>query len=239
MVVWGNGEWGGGGQTERRAPQESKRELERRRRHPNLGVACWRVEGLQTIAGGAISFAPPPTPKPSTTSRTGRGGVQTCIWAAGQEKRRGHWSAVRRRAEDFWQTDDEGQDAAGGRRLNRLIWAERRQKGRKKRGDGKDALEGKEPGWILEGGERRGPETSRTGIHRHLNIGTESRHKRADALGKELHHPKTSKLWDSKNGRTDIQRVIVVVRLCLSHSNQYSITKNIIRNAPMGKIFKP
>ena len=26
---------------------------------------------------------PPPTPKPSTTSRTGRGGVQTCIWDAG------------------------------------------------------------------------------------------------------------------------------------------------------------
>ena len=38
-----------------------------------------RVEGLKTIAGGAVSFAPPPTPKPSTTSRTGRGGVQTCI----------------------------------------------------------------------------------------------------------------------------------------------------------------
>ena len=27
-----------------------------------------------TIAGGAVSYAPPPTPEPSTASRTGRGG---------------------------------------------------------------------------------------------------------------------------------------------------------------------
>ena len=130
--------------------------------------------------------------------------MQTCIWAAGQENRRGHWSAVSRRAEDFRRKDDEGPDAAGGGRLNRLIWTERRQKGRKERGDGKDALEGKEPGRLLEGGKRRGPETSRTGIHRNLNIGTESRVQIADALGKELHHPKTSKLWDSETGPTDI-----------------------------------
>ena len=49
----------------------------------------------------------------------------------------------------------------------------------------------------------REPETSRTRIHRHLNIGRESRVQIADALGKELHHPKMSKLWDSKNGPTD------------------------------------
>ena len=33
-----------------------------------------QVEGLKTITGGAVSFAPPPTPNPITTSRTGRGG---------------------------------------------------------------------------------------------------------------------------------------------------------------------
>ena len=57
----------------------------------------------------------------------------------------------------------------------------------------------------MEGGKRRGPEPSRTGIHITLNIGTESRVQIADALGKELHHPKTSKLWDSNIGPTDRQ----------------------------------
>ena len=57
----------------------------------------------------------------------------------------------------------------------------------------------------LGGGERRGPEPSQTGIHRNLNIGTESRVQITDALGKELHHPKMSKLWDSKTGPTDRQ----------------------------------
>ena len=33
--------------------------------------------------GCTVSFTPSPTPKPSTTSRTGKGGVQTCIWDAG------------------------------------------------------------------------------------------------------------------------------------------------------------
>ena len=41
-------------------------------------------------------------------------GVQTCIWAAGQETRRGHWSAISRRSEAFRRTDDEGPYAAGG-----------------------------------------------------------------------------------------------------------------------------
>ena len=57
----------------------------------------------------------------------------------------------------------------------------------------------------MEGGERRGPEPSRTGIHRNLNIGTESRVQIADALGKELHHPIMSKLFDSEAGPTDRQ----------------------------------
>ena len=59
------------------------------------------------------------------------------IWAAGQETRRGHWSAVSRRAVDFRQTDDEGPESAGGGKLNTLIWTERGGEGRKERGDEK------------------------------------------------------------------------------------------------------
>ena len=71
-----------------------------------------------------------------------------------------------------------------------------------RREDTGKALEGKEPGWILEGGKRRGPEPSRTGININLNIGTEYRVQIADALGKELHHPIMSNLWDSETGPT-------------------------------------
>ena len=35
--------------------------------------ACRHIEDLQIIEGGAVPYAPPPTPKPSTTSRTGWG----------------------------------------------------------------------------------------------------------------------------------------------------------------------
>ena len=35
--------------------------------------ACQRVEDLHIIDRGVVSYAPPPTPKPSTISRTGRG----------------------------------------------------------------------------------------------------------------------------------------------------------------------
>ena len=65
---------------------------------------------------------------------------------------------------------------------------------------------------MLEGGVRRGPETSRTGIHRNLNIGTESRVQISDALGKELRHPNMSKLWDSKTGPIDRQTEIFIWR---------------------------
>ena len=53
------------------------------------------------------------------------------------------------------------------------------------------------------GGGRRGPEPSRTGIYRNLNIGTESRVQIADALFKEIRHPIMSKLWESETGPTD------------------------------------
>ena len=65
---------GGGGQTERQAPQESRGNSSVDEGTLSRTTPTGRVEGLKTIAGGAVSFAPPPTPKPSTPSRTGRGG---------------------------------------------------------------------------------------------------------------------------------------------------------------------
>ena len=55
----------------------------------------------------------------------------------------------------------------------------------------------------MEAGARRGPEPAWTGINRNLNIGTESKVQIYNALGKGLHHPKMSKLWDSETGPTD------------------------------------
>ena len=55
----------------------------------------------------------------------------------------------------------------------------------------------------LGGGGRGGAEPSHDGKHRSLKIGTESRVQIANALGKELHYPLMSKLWDSKTGPTD------------------------------------
>ena len=52
-------------------------------------------------------------------------------------------------------------------------------------------------------GEKGGIRTITDGKHSNLNIGTEYRVQIADALGKELHHPKTSKIWDSETGPTD------------------------------------
>ena len=59
----------------------------------------------------------------------------------------------------------------------------------------------------MEGGEREkgGTRTITDGKHSNLNIGTESRVQIADALGKELHHPILSKLWNSETGHTDRQ----------------------------------
>ena len=49
----------------------------------------------------------------------------------------------------------------------------------------------------LGGGGKEGTRTITDGLtNRNLNIGTESRVQIADALGKELHHPKMSKIWD-------------------------------------------
>ena len=94
-----------------------------------------------------MPLRPNPSQVPPAAQVGGGGGGGTNLhWASGHETRRGLWSAVSRRVVDFRRTDDEGPDAAGGGRLNTLIWMERRQKGIKERGDRKDALEGKEPG---------------------------------------------------------------------------------------------
>ena len=55
------------------------------------------------------------------------------------------------------------------------------------------------------GGGGKGGDQNHHGrdTNRNLNIWIESRVQIADALGKELHHPKMSKLWDSKTGPTD------------------------------------
>ena len=203
-VVRGKGEGGGADRETGTARNEEGNRASTR--HANPGDACRQDKGIQTIAGGAVSFASPPTPKPSTTSRTGwgEGGANLHMrrWKGNQE--RTLVGRCSRRVVAFRRMDDEWPAATGWGRLNTLTWTERRQKGRKERGYGQDALEGKEPGWILERGKREkgGTRTITDGKHSNLNIGKEYRVQIADALGKELHHPKTSKLWDSKNGPT-------------------------------------
>ena len=49
------------------------------------------------------------------------------------------------------------------------------EKGRKEIGNGQDVLENKAPGRILEGGERKEPQSSLKGNMETLEIGTESR----------------------------------------------------------------
>ena len=79
---------------------------------PPAGDACRQDNGLKTTAGGAVSFAPPPTPKPSTTSRTGWGGVQNCIWDA--------WAG--KPEEDIGRPEPEGWELADGRMMGDGRW---------------------------------------------------------------------------------------------------------------------
>ena len=101
-------------------PQESRGKSSVRRRHALgrlSGDACRRDDGLKTTAGGSVSFAPPhtPTPKPSTTSRIGRGGggYKPAYGTLGRETRRGHWSAGARGLVALRRTDDEGRTMGG------------------------------------------------------------------------------------------------------------------------------
>ena len=71
----------------RRLPGTARieRELGRQRPAQYPDDAWQRDERLQTIAGGAVSKAPPPTPEPSTASRTGQGdGTPTTIGSLGR-----------------------------------------------------------------------------------------------------------------------------------------------------------
>ena len=71
---------GGGGQTERRAPQESRGNSSVNEGTLSQATPTGRVEGLKNIAGGAVSFAPPTHTQANyhQPHRSG-GGVQTCI----------------------------------------------------------------------------------------------------------------------------------------------------------------
>ena len=61
--------------------------LDRRpRKNHSPDDACRRVKEPKAIAGEAVSYAPPPTPKPSTASRTGRGGTQAHVGTLGLTK---------------------------------------------------------------------------------------------------------------------------------------------------------
>ena len=93
MFVRGKGEGGG---RQREGHHEHRRGTKSVDEGTLLpGDACQRVEELKTIAGGAVYFAPPPIPEPSTTIRTGRGGAKlhTGCWAENQEKGIGRQSA--------------------------------------------------------------------------------------------------------------------------------------------------
>ena len=90
-----------------------------------------------TIAAGKISNVPQPTPKPSTTSRTGR---KANLHTGALENRRGHWLTVRRRS------------LPDRRRVTRRYWSGRTtdRHGRKKMQWARD------PGKSWRGGEGEG-----------------------------------------------------------------------------------
>ena len=92
--------------------------------------------------------------------------------------------------EYFRRTDDAGPDAAGGGSAEYTDM---------------DGEEGKNPGEYWRGGGVGDQNHHGREYNRNLNIGTESRFQIADALGKELHHPKMSKLWDLETRPTDRQ----------------------------------
>ena len=99
----------GGGSDRETGTARIERELERRLKQARYPGNAWRQdERLKTIAGDAVSFAPPPTPKPSTTSRTGRGGanLQMGRWVRKPEEDIGR--PISGGLVDFRQTDDGG-----------------------------------------------------------------------------------------------------------------------------------
>ena len=86
----------------------------------------------------------------------------------GRETRRGHWSADSRRVVSFttdgqWGTDYGGGPDTGGGRLNTQKRSERRQIGRKERGDGQDFIGGARSPDESWRGEKEGTKPSPTG----------------------------------------------------------------------------
>ena len=77
-------------------------------------LVVWQkhIEDLKIIAGGAVAFDPPPTLKPSTTSRTGRGG--------GANLHMGRW--VRKLEEDIGRPEPEGCRLPTDGRVTRHCW---------------------------------------------------------------------------------------------------------------------
>ena len=143
-----------------------------------------------TIAGGTISYAPPPTPEPITTIRTGR--RRKFIGEA--ETRRGIGSTVRRRS------PQEGCWTIGDQTLLRETATESTRKERRQRE--KERVKGvlqweRKPGgsWRRERG-RGGPESSLEGKHSKINLEGQSLESNiAAALGLEHYHQIMRKLW--------------------------------------------
>ena len=90
--------------------------------------AYQRVEELKIIEGGAVSYAPTPTPEPSTTSHTGLGGKLSYVRTLDREPGAGHWPEVCRKADGRTTGDHallevdgqlkktDGEEAIGGER---------------------------------------------------------------------------------------------------------------------------
>ena len=112
-VVRGKWEGGGGGRKERRAPQDSRENLSVDEGTLSQAKPTRRVEGLKTIAGGVVSFAPPHTPKPSTTSRISPVGCKPAYGMLGKENRRRHLSAEAGGLVAFRRTDHGGRTMWG------------------------------------------------------------------------------------------------------------------------------
>ena len=94
-VVRGKGEGGGDretGTTIRQRPTSVDYSSSYKARY-----AYRRVKDLKTIERGAVSYTPPPTPEPSTTSCTGRGEIFHTLgrWTENQEQGIGRKSVGR------------------------------------------------------------------------------------------------------------------------------------------------
>ena len=163
------------------------------------------VEGLQTVAGGAVSFRPSTHTQVKYHQPHRSGGGANLLYGA----------LDRTPGEDIGRPSDGELKTSDGRTKGdqTLLEGDGRLHRNRRRGGileerredtGKMTWRARNRGESWRG-ERGGNITITDGKHSNLNIETESRVQIADALGKELHHPKLSKLWDSEAGPTDRQ----------------------------------